>query len=345
MKVWHKLALILIITTSLSISISVILFQYHFKKSFLDYLHQQEQRRIELIADNLIIQYMENGNWDFIRDNKRLWARYINSRPIHKATINELRDSFPLGDRKVAFFPRPPPKGLTLLDSHYQLIVGKKRHQLHRLHYFPIKLEGKVIAYIQELRPTKITDHLDQLFARKQYQAFITNALIAIIVSILVALIVAWYVNKRISSLMLIAQQLTSGLYDKRIAVKQADELGQLGEDFNALAKTLEKNQQAQKQWVADISHELRTPVAILKGELEALADGIRPLNQDAVASLKQETERLNKLIDDLYQLSVSDMGALCYKKECFNFHDFLAEIKDNFASVFLISHKAPLVF
>ncbi len=83
-----------------------------------------------------------------------------------------------------------------------------------------------------------------------------------------------------------IAQHLTSGQYEQRLKITQQDELGQLGNDFNTLAKTLQKNQQSQQQWIADISHELRTPVAILKGELEALEDGIRPMDQKAIHSL-----------------------------------------------------------
>jgi two-component system sensor histidine kinase BaeS len=67
---------------------------------------------------------------------------------------------------------------------------------------------------------------------------------------------------------------------------------------------------------MADVSHELRTPLAVLKGELEAIEDGVRPLSQDSVKSLQAEVATLGKLVGDLYDLSLSDVGALSYRKQ-----------------------------
>jgi two-component system sensor histidine kinase BaeS len=108
---------------------------------------------------------------------------------------------------------------------------------------------------------------------------------------------------------------LAVGRYDIRLPVESADELGQLARDFNDMAAALEQSEQARRRWVADISHELRTPLAVLRGELEALQDGIRPLTAKAIDSLFGDVMRLNRLTEDLYQLSLSDQGALSYRK------------------------------
>ncbi|HEY5973808.1 MAG TPA: ATP-binding protein, partial [Geobacteraceae bacterium] len=107
-----------------------------------------------------------------------------------------------------------------------------------------------------------------------------------------------------------------AGDYSTRVPVVSTDELGQLAGDFNTLALTLAQNEQARRQWVADISHELRTPLAILRGEIEALQDGIRKPSPDSIRSLHGEVLRLGRLVDDLYQLSLSDLGALQYRRE-----------------------------
>jgi two-component system sensor histidine kinase BaeS len=80
---------------------------------------------------------------------------------------------------------------------------------------------------------------------------------------------------------------------------------------INSLAATLEKNRTARQRWMADIAHELRTPVAILKGEVEALADGVRQPDSHSLASLGDEIDQLAALIDDLQTLALSDAGAL----------------------------------
>ncbi|HEY6009101.1 MAG TPA: ATP-binding protein, partial [Geobacteraceae bacterium] len=104
------------------------------------------------------------------------------------------------------------------------------------------------------------------------------------------------------------------------------DELGRLAEDFNSLAMTLEQNEKARRQWVADISHELRTPLAVLRGEIEALQDGVRQANPETIHSLHGEVLRLGRLVDDLYQLSLSDVGALTYRKEELDLTELLDE-------------------
>src|SRR5690606_14832335 len=107
---------------------------------------------------------------------------------------------------------------------------------------------------------------------------------------------------------------LTRGDYGARIRPRSSDELAQLAQDFNTLAKTLEQNRAARQQWIADISHELRTPLAILRGELESLQDGVRPLSRESLDSLHHEVVRLNALVNDLHELSMSDLGALIYE-------------------------------
>src|SRR5690606_27253465 len=96
--------------------------------------------------------------------------------------------------------------------------------------------------------------------------------------------------------------------------------------DFNTLAETLAAARQARRQWIADIAHELRTPLSILRGEIEALQDGVRPLTPTALGSLAGETARLSRLVEDLHTLSLSDLGALDYHKEPLDLSEVVAD-------------------
>src|SRR5204862_7289423 len=109
--------------------------------------------------------------------------------------------------------------------------------------------------------------------------------------------------------------RLAAGNYATRVEVRSADELGRLAEDFNRLAQALERNEALRRRFMADVSHELRTPLAVLSGELEALDDGVRPLTRESLASLRSEVSALGKLVDDLNQLALADVGALAYHK------------------------------
>jgi two-component system sensor histidine kinase BaeS len=110
-------------------------------------------------------------------------------------------------------------------------------------------------------------------------------------------------------------RDLASGKYSTRVKDTSGGELGQLSRDFNGLAEILEKNQRARSQWVADISHELRTPLTILRGKIEALQDGVYQPTEETFKALHREAVHLGLLVDDLYQLSLSDLGAMSYQR------------------------------
>jgi two-component system, OmpR family, sensor histidine kinase BaeS len=126
----------------------------------------------------------------------------------------------------------------------------------------------------------------------------------------------AYWLSRRVRALVHLTNALIRGDYTVRLAPRGQDELAQLARDFNTLAATLAAAQEARRAWIADIAHELRTPLAVLRAEIESLQDGVRPLNQDNVASLAHETGRLTRLVDDLHTLSLSDRGALSYHRE-----------------------------
>jgi two-component system sensor histidine kinase BaeS len=108
--------------------------------------------------------------------------------------------------------------------------------------------------------------------------------------------------------------RLAAGDYGTRVDTRSSDELGQLAQDFNHLASALERNEELRRNMVADISHELRTPLAVLRGELEAVEDGVRAMSPQTIVSLQAEVSLLSKLIDDLHELSLADVGALTYR-------------------------------
>ena len=100
-----------------------------------------------------------------------------------------------------------------------------------------------------------------------------------------------------------------------RIAPSTRDELGQLANNFNTMAETLENYEMMRHQWLTDISHELRTPLAVLRGEIEALQDGVRKPSPSNLASLHAEIIRISKLVEDLHLLSLEDADRIPCRK------------------------------
>jgi two-component system sensor histidine kinase BaeS len=215
----------------------------------------------------------------------------------------------------------PPPNDpldingrISLVDANKNLIIGQHSH-LAVTKNQKIVVNDKVVGYLL-LEPLRgIEKRIDVSFAQQQTQAIYGIALFGLLIAGGVAMLIAHHMTMPIKRLVSGAQALTSGRFERRIKVNTQDELALLADNFNVLAATLEHNRIQQRQWIADISHELRTPLAILHGEIQAIEDGVREFNASALQSLAVEVTRLNCLIEDLYQLSLSDNGALRYEK------------------------------
>lgn len=129
------------------------------------------------------------------------------------------------------------------------------------------------------------------------------------------------------------AEQLAAGHYDVELATARRDELGDLVRDIKRLGATLQAHETARRRWIADISHELRTPLAIVRGEVEAMQEGMRPIDEQGLRSLHDEVMRLNRLIEDLHQLSMADLGTLSYRPEKLDLAELLHEACARFES------------
>ena len=201
------------------------------------------------------------------------------------------------------------------LDEERRQLIGRSE-LAPRAILKPIPGQGRVVGYLGYVPRTGLLESIESLYLTRQHLAFGVLAAAMLAASLVLGAGLSYWISRRIRRLAASAQALSAGDYSQRLDASGHDELAQLARDFNVLAQTLEAARRARQQWIADISHELRTPVSILRGEIEALQDGVRPLDQRAIGSLAAEASRLARLVEDLHTLSLSDLGALTYHKE-----------------------------
>lgn len=329
--------------------------QWNFRQGFSNYLHEVQLERLGRLAGALGPFYQKHGGWEILRGNRRAWGNLL--RQSRGEKIEDVSGPEPLDDFKPPWPPPPPDAGfgppprpgpprsgghlspglhVRLLDTELRIVVGHSPRPAAQgesprpSSRLPIKVDGNTVGWLELERDNFITDRLALAFLAQQSRINLLILGLALAAAAIAALVLARQLLRPLRRIAAGTRCLASGDFTATIPVTP-DELGDLARDFNLLAATLQRNEQARRHWIADISHELRTPLTVLRGEIEALLDGIRQPTPERIASLHGEVLALGKVVEDLYELSLSDLGALSYRREILDLSEVLSEALDTY--------------
>ncbi|MFA0237439.1 ATP-binding protein [Vibrio sp. 10N.222.55.C7] len=283
-----------------------------FQRGLQDFTNNNEIALAQELANNLKQYYSPSEQWRRLEREPHLIASSIGgpSRPHPR-------------DRH----PSPPPlrepeapglqpiwQRLNILDQDGRAIIGPPEN-LHHLEdgqhqaLVEITLDDQVIGYISIVQMDKISGPLAESFFKQQTTHVSTIASITVLLSFLISLFLVRRFLKPLRALSKGAKSIENGDLDFYIKKSGNDELSDLIGIFNGVVETLRKQKTLREQWLSDISHELRTPITVLRSELEALQDGIRSPEPKYIDSLHQQIITLGQLVEDLHQLSLYDIG------------------------------------
>ena len=327
MRLKYQFFISLLLVSALLIALMYVLNSWSFNRGFLGYLNSVEAQKLDSVVEELSDEYRATGGWGSLISDRKQWrslnqqfpARGSNRRrhdnrasehgPQRRTLIND--DESPPPGRTGRGPPRQP--RLILAGTDKQILIGPSRLP-EKMVWRPVLVDEVTVAYIGVALRNGLTDELDKVFAAQQNRSYALAALAMVLVSAILAIFMSSRLVKPIVGIQRAVSDISRGNFAHRVALDRRDELGELGRDVNQLAFTLEENLVARQQSFAEISHELRTPVAVLQGEIEAMQDGIKKIDVTSIASLHGETLRLSHLINDLHELSLMDVGSLNYQ-------------------------------
>lgn len=324
--------------------------QWRFTQGLRHYVQQEELERAELLVNELAEFYATSNNWDVLRNHPRQWIMLLRQAAFQlhqeqEALAFEPQPHEPAPQPANDRHPNPALVNLTrrllLIDIGGTVIAGNA-DLLPLVKRLPIIVHEQTVGWLGIAPPRFRGDTLRDRLLREQTQGLLWISLLALLLAGAASALLARYFLQPIRRMNLAAQGLAQGNLSCRVALQRDDELGQLSTQFDRMAQALEHQERDRRAWLADVSHELRTPLTILKGEIEALQDGVRPLNMPALTSLRQETERLDRLINDLYQLAQADRGAFKHEMQPLVIDELVQSAAERFRERF---RQAGLVF
>lgn len=212
---------------------------------------------------------------------------------------------------------------LYLADAGGRIVAGATSDELGRAldqatlrRGLPIEVDGEVAGtLILSNAWTGALGQVEEEVLSQVNRALVSGGLGAVLVALLLGTLLAWRITTPVRRLTQAAEEIASGNFASRAEVQSQDEIGQLADSFNRMADNLARSDDLRRRMTADIAHELRTPLSVIRGQVEAIQDGIFPADATHLAPIHEEILLLNRLIEDLRTLALADAGQLALQK------------------------------
>lgn len=181
-----------------------------------------------------------------------------------------------------------------------------------RANAISLTVDGQTVGYLAQITPSaQVLGEAEEQFLSETDRWLIVAALGASLLAVIVGGLLAWQMTRPLRTLTDTAHDLAGGKFGQQVKVSGAVEITDLADAFNHMSRDLAQGETLRQRMAADIAHELRTPVSVLRGHLEAMLDGVFPLDADHLAVAYDRTIHMSRLVDDLRLLTRAEAGQL----------------------------------
>jgi signal transduction histidine kinase len=193
--------------------------------------------------------------------------------------------------------------------------------------------------------PAAAPGQLQQSVLDRVNQAIVLGGLLALIAALVIGFVVFRVITRPVEQLTTAAQSLTQGELTARVEVDDhparlgRDELSELGLAFNSMADHLQQAERLRRDMTADIAHELRTPLSVIRANLEAMIDGVYPLDAEHLGASLDQVNLLSRLIEDLRTLALAEAGQLPLLKRATDLTELITNTLTSFKTQAAAQH------
>ncbi|TDR23708.1 ATP-binding protein [Marinicella litoralis] len=341
--------LFLTITVVVVLSMSMLM-KFGFNQEFTKYKKSLAKELNDRMVNSLEAYYEDQQSWSDLVDDPRKWHELVYN-SVTDGLLKERAARHPSkrkekdpSHRRQEPHQGPPPRrpedsgknhkiksefrqvlpSYSLFDVQQEKIIGPAKWHQPSAEKIKIKNQGQTVGYLVYEKSSLAGHKQDKKFNQTIWMVLLMVTGVMLLVALLFTIPVSNYLIHPIRLLNQATQKAAAGDYSARTSIARNDELGQLGQNFNVLTDTLRSNAEVHQKMMADISHELRTPVAVLLAEIEAIQDGIHHADAKNLNLLHHQTSALKHLINDLHQLSLTELGSMQYKMQSIDINALL---------------------
>jgi two-component system, OmpR family, sensor histidine kinase BaeS len=316
-NLWFRFLILLVGIAIVSLS-SALLLRELMLKDFREYLEGEAEDRVYWVIADLEGTFDRYGEWkeDVLHENL-IWALMLGFEArLRDDQGRELMST----DKALSTLSEPVRNRVAA--------IARGREEPPESGYlpYPLFLRGKEIGML-EVRMLKPRREL--VFIESSNRFLLLSMIVVGCIAIALSLLFSRKLTKPLKTLADATQAIAAGDLRRKVAVSGSTEIQHLSDNFNRMAKALEFQESLRKNLIANVAHELRTPIGAMRSELESIRDGMIPLSRDNISSLLDETGRLTGIIEGIEQISQAQASALTLKKETFGLNQFLFNIRE----------------
>jgi len=315
-----KLSAALLLTALLAVGATYWLTTTGVRERFASFRLEQRHFEVESLVPFLAGYWRDNGTWAGL--------------DIYFQLVSYVR-------RGTEVFHRPVLDRIMVIDAEYQVVGCAEKTQLGQcvmddpeireiIEYYgvPVVVDGIQVATVIPLDIANLTP-LERDFLRSIQRAVLVGGAAALVAAALLAVLLAAQLSRPLKRLILATTRIAKGDLAHRVPVRTRDEIGCLGQAFNEMAAALESSEKSRQNLLADVAHELRTPLAVVRGNLEGMLDGVFPLAPEGLALVYDQTLHLADLVEDLRTLTLAEAGHLQLVREPTDIGDLVRAVVD----------------
>jgi two-component system sensor histidine kinase BaeS len=343
LKLIHKLLIAMFFCTALVLVLITLVTRASIGRGFVDFLQQQERNQVEQLVPELASWYLARGSWQDLTNNPREFYQLAFTVLFEGSESQfgpgpEWQSRSPRGRRGPGPGPGPRqgrrdalPQRIFLLDSDRNPVIGVMPQGFDPDLLMPIEADSNQVGWlgVASVRGIKLPE--EEAFIMQLRNSLLIGLGLGLVAAAILAWLLARHLSRPVNEVAEGIRALAAGNFRYQVETRGSDEIARLGDDLNRLSAALCEHETARKRWMSDIAHELRTPLAIIHGELEAMSDGVRPLNKEQLESVQEEVKHLASLVNDLHSLTLTDSGALAYKMRSVDINELVQLSVDAF--------------
>jgi len=321
-RLWVRLTFAFVAVTLIGVAVVALLTDWSASTQFRQFLMHEAMMSPGGLTDDLASYYQQNGNWNGI------------SKVLSDSQLTPVGRGRGMGMMMVG----PP---ILFADASGRVVydelgtrTGNVLSATDRASAMPVLSNGNTVGYL--IAGAMRTDTLapaEQSFLNDLRRTLVIAALIAGALGIILGLVVSRAVAAPLNDLANAAHAFAERDWSRRVRVSGTAEVATVAREFNAMADAIQRGEAQRRALVADIAHELRTPLAVVQGNLRAMLDEVYPLERKEIATIYDETRLLSRLVDDLRELALAESGQLDLKVETVDLGRVIRAAIENFSA------------